>query len=725
MDYAGSRRGVDQRFSFARLNGRRGSQMVANLPPSAAADALRQDVQSLKGVGPARAEQLRRLGVATVGDLLFHLPRGYDDLTDVRAIVHLAEGQLQTVHGEVIEIDGRHLADGRAVVSVVVSDDGKSCLEGVWFNQPYAARRFRYGQHVAFSGKPKWYRDHWQMANPHVQALDGPAAGDGPGIVPVYPLTEDLRAEQLRPIIRQAVEHFAPHAREVLPTLLRRQRGLPAVHEALRDVHFPATLEAARAARRRFVYEEFLILQLALALRRRDLRDRRRAPVLAVTPQIDARIRRLFPFRLTGDQDKVIADIRADLGSDRPMQRLLQADVGAGKTAVAVYALLTAVANKHQAALMAPTEVLARQHWHTLEAYLAQSRVRRLLLTGAVTGKARQGALAQLAAGDIDLVVGTQALVQDAVQFARLGLVVIDEQHKFGVNQRARIRKLGVDPHYLVMTATPIPRTVALTVFGDLDVSVMKELPPGRQPVVTRWRTEAQRPGVYQKLREELARGRQAYVVCPLVEESEALDLKAAEQAHAELAAGPLKDFRVGLLHGRMAAEAKDEVMGRFRARELDVLVSTMVIEVGVDVPNATFLIVEHAERFGLSQLHQIRGRVSRGTTAGQCHLFAGVVTEEARERLRALTRTTDGFALAETDARLRGPGELFGTRQHGLGELRVGDLLADRDVLQEARRDAFARVADDAGLRRPEHALLREAVLGRYGKTLDLAEVG
>jgi ATP-dependent DNA helicase RecG len=699
--------------------------MSTFLPPAADAEALKQNVQFLKGVGPARAEQLHRLGIETVGDLLFHFPRGYEDLTDVRAITALSEGVLQTVHGEVIEIDNRRLPDGRTVVSVVLSDDGKNCLEGVWFNQPFIARRFRYGQHVAFSGKPKWFRDHWQMTTPLVQTLDGPTTVSSPGIVPVYPLTEELRADQLRPVLRRAVEEFADQAREVLPEDLRRQRGLPAAAQALRDIHLPATLAAARAARRRFVYEEFLILQLALALRRRDLRDRQRAPKLIVTPQIDARIRRLFPFRLTADQDKAIAEISNDLASDRPMQRLLQADVGAGKTAVAVYALLVAVANKHQAALMAPTEVLARQHWHTLEAYLAKSRVRRLLLTGALSGKARKAALAGLAAGDIDLVVGTQALVQDAVQFARLGLVVIDEQHKFGVSQRARMRKLGVDPHYLVMTATPIPRTVALTVFGDLDVSIIRQLPPGRQPVVTRWRTEAQRASVYEKLREELAHGRQAYIVCPLVAESELLDLKAAEQVYAELSTGPLKDFRVGLLHGRMPEEVKDEVMQRFRARELDVLVSTMVIEVGVDVPNATFLIIEHAERFGLSQLHQLRGRVSRGEVAGQCYLFSGPVTDEARERLRALTRTTDGFALAELDAQQRGLGEFFGTRQHGLGELHVGDLLADRDILQEARKDAFALVAADAGLRRPEHALLRQAVWHRYGKTLELAEVG
>jgi ATP-dependent DNA helicase RecG len=692
-------------------------------------DSLRQSVDSLKGVTPARLEQLGRLGLRTVRDLLFHFPRAYEDLTDVRPITGLVEGDVQTVQGEVVEINGKQLGDGRTIVSVVLSDDGKHCLEGTWFNQAFAARRFRYGQRLAFSGKPRWYRDHWTMNTPRVQALDA-TAPDAPAapalaIVPVYPLTEDLRVEQLRPLIRQAVHKGAGLLVEVLPAGLRERHGLPDVPQALRDVHFPATLAAAQAARRRFVYEEFLLLQLALALRRRELRDRQRAPVLAVTPQIDARIRRLFPFRLTQDQDRAVADVCRDLAGDRPMQRLLQADVGAGKTAVAVYALLVTVASKHQAILMAPTEVLARQHWHTLERYLAKSRVRRLLLTGGLTAKQRRQALADVRDGLVDLVVGTQALVQEEVQFARLGLVVIDEQHKFGVNQRARLRRLGVDPHYLVMTATPIPRTLALTVFGDLDVTTMRQLPPGRQPVSTRWVHAGQRDRLLARLREELGRGRQGYVVCPLVEESETLDLKAAAQTHAELRAGPLAGFRVGLLHGRLEEADKAAVMEQFRGRKLDVLVCTSVVEVGVDVPNATLLVIEHAERFGLSQLHQLRGRISRGTVAGQCYLFADPATDEAKERLRAFVRTRDGFALAEQDARLRGGGQLFGTRQHGLGELRFGDVLADAELLQVARKDAFEVVTADAGLRRPEHALLRLAVLDRYGKTLDLAEIG
>jgi ATP-dependent DNA helicase RecG len=692
---------------------------------------LHISLDTLPGISAARLELLERLGLRTVGDLLFHFPRSYEDLNDVRAIAALSADGIQTVQGEVVEIEGRSLSDGRTVVSVVLSDDGKNCLEGVWFNQAFAAKRFRYGQRLSFSGKPKWYRDHWQMSNPRVQILDGDAGSTGvppvapPGIVPVYPLTEDLRPDQLRSLLRKALERYGSFLVDVLPADLRQKHDWPACDRALRDIHFPSTLSAAKRGRQRFVYEEFLILQLALALRRREVREEGRAPVLATTPAIDARIRRLFPFALTADQDRAVAEICRDLAADKPMQRLLQADVGAGKTAVAVYALLVTVANKHQAALMAPTEVLARQHAQTLDRYLAHSRVRRLLLTGALTPAQRRNALAALAAGEIDLVIGTQALVQEDVGFARLGLVVIDEQHKFGVHQRARFRRLGLDPHYLVLTATPIPRTVALTVFGDLDVSLIRQLPPGRKPVATRWEPATQRQRIFNRLREGLAQGRQGYIVCPLVDESATLDVKAATQTYAELRDGPFRDFRVGLLHGRQDESTKAAVMDSFRKHELDLLVCTSVIEVGVDVPNATLLVIEHAERFGLSQLHQLRGRVSRGPAAGECFLFAEPTGEEGRQRLRAFLRTRDGFALAEEDMKLRGIGEFFGARQHGMGELRVGDLLADADLLRQARKDAFALVAGDPGLRRSEHALLRAAVLEKYGKTLDLAEIG
>jgi ATP-dependent DNA helicase RecG len=686
---------------------------------------LDKSVQYLKGVGPARAELLRRLDIETIRDLLFHFPRAYEDLTDIRPIARLSAGTFQTARGEVVEIEGRRLADGRCVVSVVLSDDGRTCLEGVWFNQPYAARAYRYGQRLAFSGKPKWHREHWQIVNPRVSILDGVTDPEPSAVVPVYPLTEDLRADQLRSIMRQAVDTCGPQIQEILPAELRSRRGLPEAAKALRDVHFPETLPAATVARRRFLFEEFLVLQLALAVRRRELRDRQQAPPLLVTPAIDVRIRRLFPFRPTADQDAAIAEICRDLAGDRPMQRLLQADVGAGKTAVAVYALLVAVANKHQAALMAPTEVLAKQHWHTLEGYLTHSRVRRQLLTGELSKKERKAAADAIRQGEVDLVVGTQALVQEDVQFARLGLVVIDEQHRFGVNQRARVRRMGIDPHYLVMTATPIPRTVALTVFGDLDVSTIRQLPPGRQPVTTRWLPTSRREWVYDRLREGLRQGRQGFVVCPLVAVTEGSDRKAAEQTYALLQGGPFQEFRLGLLHGQLKEAEKDHVMKRFRQREIDLLISTTVVEVGVDVPNATLLLVEQAERFGLAQLHQLRGRISRGAVPGECYLFADPTTDDARERLRLLTRVSDGFVLSEHDARLRGLGEFFGTRQHGVGELRLEDLAADRDLLRQARKDAFDMVAADAGLRRPEHTLLRQAMLARYGKTLELAEIG
>lgn len=688
------------------------------------ANPLQAGLETLPGVHAARLEQLGRLGLRTVGDLLLHLPRAYEDLTTIRPIANIMPGASQIVQGKIVEIEGRSLHNGRTVVSIVLSDDGKHVIEGIWFNQPWAAQRFRYGQRLSFSGKPRWYRDHWQVNNPRVQVLDRDT-DTGPGVLPIYPLTEDLRLEHLRPLMRKALERAGAALVDILPDELRTVREWPAVAQALHDVHFPASVEEATTARQRLVYEEFLVLQLALALRRRELRDRQRAPVLTTTVQIDTHIRRLFPFNLTKDQDKAVAVIRRDLASDRPMQRLLQADVGAGKTAVAVYALLVAVANKHQAALMAPTEVLARQHFYTLERYLAHSRVRRQLLTGALTPKERKAALSALAAGEVDLAIGTQALVQEDVRFARLGLVVIDEQHKFGVHQRAHVRKLGVDPHYLVMTATPIPRTVALTVFGDLDVSIIRELPPGRQPIKTRWLEEKQRNWLYERLREELRKGKQAFVVCPLVDESTELEVKAATQMHAELKAGPFNDFAVGLLHGRMDEEEKAAVMDRFRTKEIQLLVCTTVIEVGVDVPNATLLVVEHAERFGLSQLHQLRGRVSRGDTAGECYLFADPASDDARQRLRTFARTRDGFALAEEDLNQRGIGEFFGTRQHGIGELRFGSLIADAELLQIARADALTLVADDAGLQRPEHRLLRDEVMRRYGKTLELAEVG
>jgi ATP-dependent DNA helicase RecG len=693
-------------------------------PAAGAADPLLQSVQYVKGVGPARLERLKRLGIETVRDLLFHFPRSYDDLTDVRKIGELSAGKLQTAGGEVVDIAGRDLADGRTVVSIVLYD-GNDYLEGAWFNQPFISQRFRYGQWLSFAGKPKRFKNRWQMTNPKTQLLSGDAQSESPGVVPNYPLTEDLRADELRSIIRGAVAQFADLVTEILPEPTRLRHHFPDAASALRDIHCPLSLGAAEAARRRFLYEELFVLQLALALRRRELRQHLRAPLLAVTDTIDDRIRRRFPYRLTADQDQAIRDICRDVASPRPMQRLLQADVGAGKTAVAVYAMLVAVANQHQAALMAPTETLAQQHWQTLERYLAASRVRSLLLTGRLTPKQRQAALARIRQREVDIVVGTQALAETDVCFGRLGLVVIDEQHRFGVKQRAGLRRPGQDAHYLVMTATPIPRTMALTVFGDLDLSIIKESPPGRQPVQTYSIVEAHRIRVYDRLRAELKTGRQAFIVCPLISESEKLDVKAAVQCHQELQSGLLTNCRLGLLHGGLPPDAKEDVMKRFREGALDALVTTSVIEVGIDVPNATLMVVEHAERFGLSQLHQLRGRVCRGPVPGLVWFVVDPRADTAEERLRILTQVNDGFKLAEHDLRLRGPGQFLGIRQHGVIESVLNEATRDPALLNRARRDAFAMVASDPGLGREEHKMLKERVWRLYGKTLDLSTIG
>ena len=451
----------------------------------------------------------------------------------------------------------------------------------------------------------------------------------------------------------------------------------------------------------------------------------RQAPPLAATALIDARILRLFPFELTQGQRQAIAEIGTDMGQPRPMNRLLQGDVGSGKTVVALYAMLLAVAHGHQAVLMAPTEILARQHALTIQRFLAGSQVRRAELTGGMPSKQRAAMLEEIAAGRIDLVVGTQAMLQEDVRFAQLGLVVIDEQHKFGVRQRAVLKHSGPDPHYLVMTATPIPRTIAMTLFGDLDTSILSDTPPGRQKVHTYLADDQRRERWWEFVRKKLTEGRQGYVVVPLVEESEQSTAASLQQTYEALANGELEAFRLGLIHGRMTTEEKDAVMDGFRQGDIQVLISTSVVEVGVDVPNATLMTIESGERFGLAQLHQLRGRISRGRHPGFCCVFAAPQSEESQERLKALAASTDGFQLAEIDFRLRGPGELFGTRQHGLPPLRVADLLRDTELLIEARRDALALVSADPGLVLPQNLALRQRMLARYGKAMELGDVG
>jgi ATP-dependent DNA helicase RecG len=693
-------------------------------PGKSIAELLATPVQFLKGVGPRKAELLERLGLRYARDVLFFFPRDYEDLTVRREINELVEDELQTVTGVVQDVDLRNTGPGRCILGVLVQ--GKTgYLRALFFNQPYLRERFVTGQRVMLAGKVKREGLVWEMVHPKVTPLADGEEEPTVGILPIYPLTEGLQQWQLRRIVRDAVAEYADLLEEAFPLPFLEDHKLWPIRRALPEIHFPSSQEALRQARARFVFQELFVLQLALAMKRHQQRTLRQAPPLEATAKIDARIRRLFPFELTPGQDQAIREIGADMGQPVPMNRLLQGDVGSGKTIVAVYAMLLATAHGHQAALMAPTEVLARQHARTLDRLLAQSQVRRAVLTGGMTTRDRTAILLQIAAGMIDIVIGTHAIVQDDVHFRNLGLVVIDEQHKFGVRQRAALKQSGLDPHYLVMTATPIPRTMTMTLFGDLEVSTLRDTPPGRQKVHTYLVNDAQKPKWWDFFRKKLREGRQGFVIAPLVEESDQVEAASLEETYEALANGPLEEFRLGVIHGRMSNEQKEAAMEAFRRGQTQVLVSTSVVEVGVDVPNATLMAIETGERFGLAQLHQLRGRVSRGTYPGFCAVFADPQSDDARKRLKAFTDSTDGFRLAEIDFELRGPGELFGTRQHGLPPLRVADLLRDAEVLTQSRGDAEAMIAADPQLSHPDHARLRRLILTRYGQALELADVG
>ena len=533
--------------------------------------------------------------------------------------------------------------------------------------------------------------------------------------------------EELRRIIRNAVAQYAEFVVEYLPSAFREDHDLVTRRQAVQQLHCPETVSQFESAQHRLVFDDLLEFQLGLALRRRAWRRNERAVYLEATTKVDARIRRLFPFELTTGQNQAIEDIVADLSSGHAMHRLLQADVGAGKTAVAIYAMLVAVAAGYQAVLMAPTEVLAQQHWKTIDEALSHSRVHRLALTGQLTAAHRKRALASIASGETSIVIGTQAIIQDDVEFHRLGVVVIDEQHKFGVMQRARFSRGEECPHVLVMTATPIPRSLCLTQFGDLDMTVISDLPPGRRAVVTsRVQGDAMQHRAWSFIREQLKSGRQAYVVCPRIdaESGQSTSGFGAEQVYRDLSSGVLNSFRVEIVHGQMHRDAKADVMNRFRQREIDVLVSTTVVEVGVDVPNATLMVIYQAERFGLSQLHQLRGRVGRGKFQGYCWLFSESEIPEAGQRLVTMEQTGDGFQIAEADFEMRGPGDILGTRQHGQLPLKVADLVRDQQQLRTARKLAFQLVTSGA-FDEPEFAPLKIRVLERFGQLMDLPQSG
>jgi ATP-dependent DNA helicase RecG len=703
---------------------------------------LDQGLGALAGIGPKTAEAAAAAGLRTIGDLLFHIPRRHRDLR-IRQLGDLQPGETATIQVEVLGPQPRPFRKGRLRMVSVKVGDATGHVRATWFNQPWVASKLLPGTELLltgkYSGKGFAVRE-WEPVGPaHEAELDPSAGGAGAGdpehpaqgspisrrqdprpetLVPLHGATEALRPQQIRNWAEQAIA-LSPNAIEGLPSNLRARRHLAAIADTLKTVHFPKEEKDLEEARARLRFEELFLHQALLATRKRTHRTARPAPRFGKPGDLVARWLDSLPFEPTGDQLKAFDEIEADLDCGQPMQRLLMGEVGSGKTVVAVYSMLRALEAGYQAALMAPTETLAEQHAITLGRLLAEEAIPFSLLTGSTSAPIRRRALNQLASGELGLILGTHALIEPSVRFARLGLVVVDEQHRFGVSQRRALDEKGVEgmaPHVLHMTATPIPRTLSLTAYGDLDTTALHELPAGRQPITTKLVEEHQRGEAFEFLRRRLREGRQAFVVCPLVGESEKVAGKAAAVEAERLRAGELREFRVGLLHGQMASGEKAEAMRAFAAHETDVLVSTTVIEVGIDVGNATVMVIEGAERFGVSQLHQLRGRVGRGEHPSQCLLFAEEAGGLAQKRLGAVANESDGFKLAEVDLELRGEGEILGTRQSGLPRFAVAKLPEDGPLLLEARREVLELLRAHGSLADPALGPLLDAAHRRFG---------
>ncbi len=698
-------------------------------PPAATGPGRRPiadaPVQYLRGVGPARAALLARLGIDTIRDLLLHLPRRHEDRRHPAPLAHLREGVEQASIVRVERVQLVRTRRGAPLVRAGVAD-ATGVAHALWFNQPYLAQTLARGQQISLYGKVRRVGRGLQFLSPEVEVLD---ADEEPWLigrlVPIYPTTEGLPQRTLRGIIRDALEAHAAAMPDVLPEAVRNRFRLPPIREALWAAHFPDEERDQIVGRRRLAFEELLVLQIGILQQRAALEATPRGASYGPPGGLVSRFLASLPFPLTGAQRRVIAEITADLHRSVPMNRLLHGDVGSGKTVVAAAALVTCVDGGYQGALMAPTEILAGQHHLTLQHVLAPLGIDVHLLTGSMETAAREAALHALRCGGAAVVIGTHALLEERVVFDRLGLLVVDEQHRFGVMQRARLRRKGRAPDVLVMTATPIPRTLALTVYGDLDVSVVDEMPPGRRPSATYVRSAAARTKVYTYVRDQVKSGAQAYVVCPLIEESETLQARSAVDLATELSAGPLEGLRVMVMHGRLSGPEKAARMEAFRAGQVDVLVATTVIEVGIDVSNATIMVVEDADRYGLAQLHQLRGRIGRGQARSQCILIADPTTPDGRRRLEVMAATHDGFRIAQEDLALRGPGEILGVRQHGIAGLRIADLVTDLPVLEETREAARTLLAGDPELSDPALAGLGDAVRAHLAQRASLASVG
>ncbi|MDM7999767.1 MAG: ATP-dependent DNA helicase RecG [Dehalococcoidia bacterium] len=694
------------------------------VPPGVTLDS---PITAVKGIGPGMAPKYAKLGVRTIRDMLYFFPRRHIDYGNQRRVAELEVGSEQTLVATVWEARQVNLG-GRMGAEATVGDQ-TGTIRAVWFNQPYLAQRFRTGARLALYGKVNVYKGNKVFESPEWELLETEDLPRSDMLVPVYPLTEGLYPRSVRRLAKAVVTMWAPRLGDHLPPEVRDRCALMPLPEAIRQAHFPESRENLGEARRRLAFDELFLIQMGVASRKLEWQEALACAAFRIDHELLRRIGEGMPFRFTAAQKRALKEILSDVSQTRPMSRLLQGDVGSGKTAVATVALMMAAANGCQGALMAPTEILAEQHFNTIASILSRmappeqesSSLLRFpsllphpfvmaLLTGSL--KARDKGKIQKLAGEgaVHLIIGTHALIQKGVEFQKLGLVVVDEQHRFGVLQRSALRQKGSNPHLLVMTATPIPRTLALTLYGDLDVSVIDEMPPGRVDIETRWLGPAQRQAAYDFVRRKVREGRQAFIICPLVEESESIEAKAAVAEYKRLSEQVFPDLRLGLLHGRMSATDKESVMRSFKDRELDILVSTPVVEVGIDVPNAAVMLIEGADRFGLSQLHQFRGRVGRGEHRSYCLLLAESPSFEGRERLRIIENTRDGFLLAEEDLRLRGPGEFFGTQQSGLPDLRMARL-SDVALMEMARSEAMRLLESDRGLKRPEHRLLAKEV--------------
>ena len=698
-------------------------------------------IHYIKGIGPKLAVLLEKKEIRTVEDALYLLPLRYEDRRRLLPISSLSPGQSAVFSGTVLSADAATTKGGRRVFEALVRDDSGTIV-CKWFhaNAVWMKRTWKIGRVGVFSGEVNqvgYQREvhhpdaDWLPEGGNLKSLLASDPANFGRIVPVYPLTEGIHQKTMRRVMREVVAGFLSNIESVVPAELCPAE-FPPLREALGQVHSPPS-EAdladlnigATPAHQALAFDEFFFWELGLALKKRGV-ALEEGIAFQVTHRYTKELAHLLPFELTTAQRRVLAEIKADMMAPHPMHRLIQGDVGSGKTLVALMAALIAVENDYQVAIMAPTEILAEQHWHTIHRWCGQMGLEVTLITAGLKGKAKKEAIERIADGTARIVIGTHSVIQEKVEFAKLGLGVIDEQHRFGVLQRGILKKKGVNPDILVMTATPIPRTLALTLFGDLDLSVIDEMPPGRIPIETRVFFESRRTQLYDMIRDQVRSGRQVYVVYPLVEESEKMELKAASQMAEHLQTDIFPGLRVGLLHGRLTPVEKEAVMTSFTLREFDILVSTTVIEVGIDVPNATLMVIEHAERFGLSQLHQLRGRVGRGKEKSYCVLMTtGKMSEDGEKRLRVMESTGDGFRIAEADLEIRGPGDFLGTRQAGMPDFRVANILRDGTLLEKARRAAFDLLERDPELTGPAHAPLHDELLRRWGKRLELATIG